>query len=380
MKFYARMIFITMLIIFAGVYFQYFYEHDKSTINSSYDDGFGSNCSYDNIQYAEGEVFSLKCEDCYCSFGFIECTPVHCKKNRNNLGMDLIEPAIQVLIPLDEAKYPGGVALMNSIVSNSKSKIRFLLVTNSSNSNSVSHLDNWIKGSSLRDVHYKIIPFNSKWLEYLYLPFFKKDSENSDIEDFVKSIENYTDFSMLLPNKILPMEHKVLIITPNMIINGDIAEIYHADILNHTIAAFHTCQVLYSDIFNHEFLRVYNIPGELCTFQASLLLLDLDQWFSQMVEARLLFLMRFILQNRGDINMEIKNGGISLPLYIYFYNKIFDLNHVWSNFVTVDESESYDSQSNALFWSKTQPWNAGAAFHGIWKGFYLPDKTGIFRL
>lgn len=353
----------------------------------------------------EGEMFSKPCQECYCSFGVIECATTHCKETHNTLGMELIERAVQVLISTNTEQFPGTVTVMNSVLKHSKHKVKFSIVLYQSDDDPLhaTHLKNWLDGTQLRFADYVIVPFNDKTKEWvgadpIYVREYweeyqvrkqhydeelhgKKEQYDEELHGkkdpmSVDTLKESTRTAALMLNTLLPREHRVVFLSNNVIVRGDIAELFNLDIKGKPIAVFNSCQATFSNLFKLE--RV-NVSGNRCVFSPGVMVVDLDIWFSTEVESTLSRLFWEVL--RGDELKEKNEDVLSFaPLLLEFWNSTLDLRSQWGVcYPGKSECNHGDQESHVLDWNFQKPWESGKEFK-IWNQYYLKDPTGLFRL
>ena len=378
-------------------------------------DRFGEECVHEGVRYVEGEVFVLPCEECYCSFGRVECAVVHCKEIRNTLGMDLIARSVQVLIPTLVEDFAGTVAVMNSVLKHTKHKIKFTIVIyqdDDVDQVQVNHLKNWIEGSELRSADYVITPFNDRtgegpdsyFLEdyqkkkQLYEENMKKEMRelepnNRGPDQVVPSggVKSKRRTAALLLNTLLPREHRVVLLSNHVIIKGDIAELFNVDMKGNSVAVINTCTGSYlspssrfKDFFKPPLLDHYEVPGDQCLFSPGVIVADLDRWFSGETESQLSVILWHVLRNAGDL---VSSEEVSFaPLLLSFWNKSRDLGNVW-NVCNLGNTEcnhglpapAVVEGAKVIDWGFQRPWKCKNSFN-LWKEYFLPDPTGMFRL
>lgn len=402
MKFVYRTIVLCIFLVLLLVYFYHIRgEAQPEHVLPFISDRFGETCLHNDKNYKEGELFTEPCKQCYCSFGVVECAVVHCQENGNHLGMNMIKKSIQVIIPTGPDQYAGTISLMNSVLRHTKHRVKFVLVHPTKakiekfprkdqwkDDFSASHLIKWIESTELRTADYLIVQHPHNWISRIRPLANKKDKVPAEVAD----IQNSTEFSKLMLNTIVPLEHRAVVLSSNVIIRGDIAELYNLDLKNNSVGVINDCKSLrtlhspqFSSYFTSEFFERNKFPETDCTFSTSIMVVDLDLWFEDYTEHRLLLLFGHLLYSqKAFVKMKIDKHSYILPLLLNFRTKFFDIQEVWGvcNIVNLKPiSSAVVENSKIINWIGDRvPWSNWTQLQHIWDEYYLPDPTGLFRL
>ena len=388
-------------------------------------DKFGEECLFNDTIYQEGQIFFLPCQECYCSFGTVECAVVHCRHIKNTLGMELIVRSVQVLIPTVVGEFPGTIAVMNSVLRNTKHKVKFTIVLFQVGDDPLhaNHLRNWIEGTGLRLADYVItrpsgddiqewVGINNNfvrdyWTRYqkmkqqyeLKLKNEGKDLGGSHKTGSSSSIKSPSGTAMLMLNTLLPREHRVVVLSNHVVVKGDISDLFNANMEGKPVAATKTCHsqlrsnsTRFKDVFKPSLLADYGIPEGECLFSPGVIVADLDNWFSAETESQLSSILREVLE--GEVLKEeeeveeekvISQEMSFAPFLLNFWNKSRDLSTVWS-VRHMGNAECTGSVGvsgvlegvKVLDWGFQRPWECRN--YSMWRNYFLKDPTGMFRL
>lgn len=392
MRFLYRAIFVLLCLVALISYFYYFNSDSGAELLEPIDDHYGETCLFQGTTYKEGALFELPCKQCYCSFGKIECAVMHCIETGNTLGKDLIKRSIQVMITTEDEDMVGMIALINSILKHTAKPVLFTLVVPL---DSVSHLQKWLEGTPLRTAQYDIKGHEDKWWDDLKLT---DEEKKKDLKEDKEKLAKLTAFSRLKLGSILPMEHRVIVMDSDMIVQGDISELFDLDLGNHTVAMSSDChtRTKTTSIFPPYFDNMFDISNPkikhlaldptACTFSPSLMVVDLDKWFRGGHEKALLSLMTFLFRNKEVYKLTVSRVMYTLPLLLHFHNDYLDLDPAWNvrNLGYTRNphySGGYIEKANLLHWNgRLKPWATWSQLQQIWDQYYLEDPTGLFRL
>lgn len=393
MRFLYRAIFVLLCVVALISYFFYFNSADSDKeLLPLIDDHYGDTCLYKGKSYKEGELFELPCKQCYCSFGVIECAVMHCIETGNTLGKDLIKRSIQVMITTEDEEMVGMLALMNSILKHTTKAVHFTLVIPV---NSVTHLEKWLQGTPLRTASYDIKGHDDKWWDELKLT---DEEKKKDLKEDKEKLAKLTAFSRLRVGSLLPMEHKVIVLDSDMIVQGDISELWDLDLGNYSVAMSSDCHTrtkttsifppYYDTMFDisNEKIKHLKLDPTSCTFSPSLMVMDLDKWFRNGHERALLSFLAFLFRNKEVYKLTVSRVMYTLPLLLQFHNNYLDLDPAWNvrNLGYTRNphySGGYIEKAKLLHWNgRLKPWATWSQLQQIWDQYYLEDPTGLFRL
>ncbi|XP_041377971.1 glycosyltransferase 8 domain-containing protein 2-like [Gigantopelta aegis] len=291
---------------------------------------------------------------------------------------------IHVCITSDKNTLGGAVALINSIVSNTKSNVMFHIVTDEE---SMDHLSIWIMKSKLKDINYEMKAFNTKWVEG------KINVRGGRLE--LASPLNYARY--YLPKLFPKLSEKIIFIDDDCIVQGDISELYRLKFNKGHIAAFSEDCVgaskrlthmknNYADYidFKNKQVKLMKIKPTTCSFNSGLFVTDLSAWRKQRITEQLEYWMQ--LNTKEEVyGNERGGGGSQPPMMLVFYKKYTEIPPTWHvRYLGWTPGTSYTKQfirgAKLLHWNgRFKPWGRQTQHVEVWNKYYLTDPTGTFK-
>lgn len=283
----------------------------------------------------------------------------------------------QVMIVTSESNLGGAIAIINSIASNTKSPVYFFIATDNA---TMKHLWSWIEKSKLSQLEYEIKGLTEEWLR-------KKTNSSGNIDKLLQ-------YSRLFINEIFPnLKGRVVILDDDMIVQGDISELFNFPIKeNHTAALSNNCDPI-SRTYNYKggkygeimylfkkALKSKKIKPSTCVLNIDVMVLDIDGWDGLNITAKTLVLLE---ANKKD--KIFKTEGVYSPLIVNLYNKTTDLDPFWHvrNLGLTSGSrysQQFVAKAKLLHWNgQFKPWRRNSPYTDIWDRYYVPDPTGLFN-
>nr|XP_033782048.1 glycosyltransferase 8 domain-containing protein 1 isoform X1 [Geotrypetes seraphini]XP_033782049.1 glycosyltransferase 8 domain-containing protein 1 isoform X1 [Geotrypetes seraphini] len=301
---------------------------------------------------------------------------------------DRMEQEIPVVLTAVEERLGGIVAAMNSISTNTRSKIVFHIVVAN---NTVDHLRAWLSGTELKNLKYKILDFDPHILE----------GKIRVDPDQAESIKPLTFARFYLPN-LLPDAEKVIYLDDDVIVQDDILELYNTPLKPGHAAAFsEDCDLISSKFlvrgagnqynyigfldYKKERIRKLGLKASTCSFSPGVFVANLTEWKQQNITEQLEKWMK--LNMVEDLYSRTLAGSITTPpLLIVFYKKHSVLDPMWHvRHLGSSTGKRYSPQfvkaAKLLHWNgHFKPWGRTASYSDLWEKWYIPDPAGKFSL
>ncbi|KAK7093286.1 glycosyltransferase 8 domain-containing protein 1-like [Littorina saxatilis] len=294
------------------------------------------------------------------------------------------EEAVHVVIASDSNTLGGMIALINSIVSNTKSLVFFHLITDKASSE---HLKTWLMKSKLQSINYEIKEFPVEWVE-------GKIKVRGGREELANPL-NYARY--YLPKLFPNIEGRVVYIDDDCIVQGDVKHLYDMKMHPGTLASFsEDCmgvnkritllQNVYADFFdlkNKHFMEL-NIKPTACSFNTGVFVTNLTDWRKHNITHQLEHWLE--LNTKEELyGNERGGGGSQPPMMLVFYKKYTPMDQLWHvHFLGWNVRRIYGKQyiksAKLLHWNgRSKPWGRNAAFQDSWDRYFLPDPTKQFQ-
>ncbi|KAK3512982.1 hypothetical protein QTP70_034005 [Hemibagrus guttatus] len=292
---------------------------------------------------------------------------------------------IPVVITASEERLGATVAAMNSISRNSKANVVFSIVTLNE---SVEHLRTWL---SKTDIKHKIITFEPKILE-------GKISSKPQQLDLEKPL---TFARFYMPN-FLPDTEKAIYLDDDVIVQGDIQELFDTSLKPGHAAAFsedcdsasfkaivrgagnQNSYIGFLD-FKKEAVRKLGMRANTCSFNPGVIVANLTEWKHQNITQQLEMWMERNVKEGLYSNM-LADSFTTPPLLIVFYKRHSSIEPMWHvrHLGATGAGNRYSSQfisaAKLLHWNgHYKPWGRAASYSNIWEKWYIPDPTGKFH-
>ncbi|KAM6985710.1 glycosyltransferase 8 domain-containing protein 2 isoform 1-T1 [Aplochiton taeniatus] len=306
---------------------------------------------------------------------------------------DLVsETDIPVIICASEERMGGTMATINSVNSNTDASVFFYIVTLH---HAIKQTRQYIEKSKLKGIKYKILEFNPMVLRGKVKP----DSSRPDLLHPLNFVRFY------LP--LLDINHKrVIYLDDDIIVQGDIKELYHTKLeLGHAAAFATDCdlpsthemvrsvgmqpasQTTYMGFLDYRKQEVRDLginPSD-CSFNPGVFVADIKEWKKQKITKQL---EKWMGENfRENIYSSAMAGGVATPpMLIVFHEKYTTIDPLWHVrhlgwSPDARYSESYLQDAHLLHWNgRFKPWDYPCVHLDLWEKYYVPDPTGRFSL
>lgn len=295
---------------------------------------------------------------------------------------------IPVLITAVEDRLGAVVSAINSVYSNTKANVVFTVVTLNS---TVHRLKEWFDDSKLKDIKHKIVIFNPEQLK-------GKISEDPHSVEATKPLA----FARFYLPLYIPNAEKAIYLDDDVIVQGDIQELYETNIKPGQAAAFSDdCdsssakgfvrgagnQNNYMGFldFRKEAVKKLGMIANTCSFNPGVFVANLSEWRNQNITGQLQYWME--LNTHEDLySKTLGESVITPPLLIVFYKRHTTIDPMWHirHLGMTGAANRYSSQfvkaAKLLHWNgHYKPWGRGAAYTDLWDQWYIQDPSGKFH-
>ncbi|CAJ1051661.1 glycosyltransferase 8 domain-containing protein 1 [Xyrichtys novacula] len=295
---------------------------------------------------------------------------------------------IPVLITASEERLGAVVAAMNSIYQNSKANVVFTIVTLN---DTADHLQLWLSKTKLKNVNYKIVIFQPELLN-------GKISKDPQILEATKPLT----FARFYLPAYLPEAEKAIYLDDDIIVQGDIQDLFETHIKPGHAAAFSDdCDsasakgiirgagnqnnyIGFLD-FKKEAVKKLGMRATTCSFNPGLIVANLTEWRYQNITKQLEHWME--LNTQADLYSKTLAESITTPpLLIVFYKRHSSIDPMWHvrHLGTTGAGNRYSTQfvkaAKLLHWNgHYKPWGRTSSFTDVWDKWFIPDPTGKFH-
>uniref|UniRef100_A0A3B4V1P3 Glycosyltransferase 8 domain containing 2 n=1 Tax=Seriola dumerili TaxID=41447 RepID=A0A3B4V1P3_SERDU len=286
-----------------------------------------------------------------------------------------VDNVIPIIICASEERMGGTMATINSIHSNTDASVFFYIVTFR---DAVKLTRQYIEKTKLRGIRYKILEFNPMVLRGKVKP----DSSRPELLHPLNFVRFY------IP--LLDINHKrVIYLDDDVIVQGDIEELYNMKLKPGHAAAFATdcdlpsthemvrsigMQTTYMGFLDYrkQEVRDLGINPRDCSFNPGVFVADLN------------LVWRITPLN---IYSSAMAGGVATPpMLIVFHDKYTTLDPLWHVrhlgwSPDARYSESFLQEARLLHWNGPfKPWNYPAVHLDLWERWFIPDPSERFSL
>ncbi|XP_033882569.1 glycosyltransferase 8 domain-containing protein 2 [Acipenser ruthenus] len=310
--------------------------------------------------------------------------PVYERGSHDEAGED----DIPVVICAAEGRMGGTIAAINSLYSNTEANVLFYIVTLR---NSLQHVRKWIENSNLKDIKFKIIEFNPLVLRGKVRP----DSSRPELLQPLNFVRFY--IPLLIHN-----HEKVIYLDDDVIVQGDIQDLYNTNLKPGHAAAFAAdcdlpsthemvrsvgMQTTYMGFLDYrkQAVRELGINPSTCSFNPGVFMANITEWKHQRITKQLEKLMQQNVQE--NLYSSAMAGGVATPpMLIVFHEKYSNMNPLWHIrhlgwSPDTRYSEQFLQEAHLLHWNgRFKPWDYPCAHIELWEKWYIPDPTGTFVL
>ncbi|CAH2277529.1 glycosyltransferase 8 domain-containing 2 isoform X1 [Pelobates cultripes] len=301
---------------------------------------------------------------------------------------DIEEDVIPVVICAPSGRMAGTMAAINSIYAHTAANVLFYIV---GMKNTLTHIRKWIEGTHLADIQFKIIEFNPEVLEGKIRP----DTPYPELLQPLNFVRFY------LP--LLTLNHeKVIYLDDDIIVLGDIQELYDTKISMGHVAAFsEDCdlpstqelikkvgiQNTYMGFLDYRKKAIQNlgISPSTCSFNPGVFVANMTEWRHQHITKQLEKWMKKNVEE--NLYSSTVGGGVATPpMLIVFHEKYSHITPYWHirylGWSPDDKtSQNILQKAKLLHWNgRYKPWHMRSAHSNLWEEWYIPDPTGKFQL
>uniref|UniRef100_UPI003AACE22E glycosyltransferase 8 domain-containing protein 1 n=1 Tax=Centroberyx gerrardi TaxID=166262 RepID=UPI003AACE22E len=295
---------------------------------------------------------------------------------------------IPVVITAAEERLGAVVAAMNSVYQNSKANVVFNIVTLN---DTVDHLNVWLSKTRLNNVKYKIIVFKPETVSGKM----SKDPKR------LETVKPLTFARFYLPAYI-PDAEKAIYLDDDVIVQGDIQELYETSLKPGHAAAFSDdCDsasakgfvrgagnqnnyIGFLD-FKKEAIKKLGMRANTCSFNPGVIIANMTEWKNQNITRQLERWME--LNAQEDLYSKTLADSITTPpLLIVFYkhhstiDPMWHVRHLGSTGAGNRYSPQFVKAAKLLHWNgHYKPWGRTSSFSDVWDKWYIPDPTGKFH-
>ncbi|XP_030633019.1 glycosyltransferase 8 domain-containing protein 1 isoform X2 [Chanos chanos] len=294
---------------------------------------------------------------------------------------------IPVVITAAEERLGAVVAAMNSVYRNSKANVVFNIVTLN---DSVDHLRTWLSKSDLNDIKHKIITFE---------PTILRGKIPSDPQK-AETIKPLTFARYYMP-MYLPDSEKAIYLDDDVIVQGDIQELFDTNLKSGHAAAFSDdCDSTSSKgivrgagnqnnyigflDFKKDAIKKLGMRANTCSFNPGVIVANLTEWKLQNITKQLELWME--LNVKEDIYSKTLAESVTTPpMLIVFYKHHSNIDPMWHiRHLAKGAGNRYSRQfvkaAKLLHWNgHYKPWGRASSFSDVWDKWYVPDPTGKFH-
>ncbi|XP_040890541.1 glycosyltransferase 8 domain-containing protein 1 [Toxotes jaculatrix] len=295
---------------------------------------------------------------------------------------------IPVLITAAEERLGAVVAAMNSVYQNSKANVVFTIVTLN---DTVDHLKVWLSKTKLKEIKYRIVIFKPELLN-------GKISKDPQTLEAAKPLT----FARFYLPAYIPEAEKAIYLDDDIIVQGDIQELYETNLKPGHAAAFSDdCDsasakgivrgagnqnnyIGFLD-FKKGAVKKLGMRTNTCSFNPGVIIANLTEWKNQNITQRLEYWMALNIQE--DLYSKTLAESITTPpLLIVFYKRHSSIDPMWHvrHLGNTGAGNRYSPQfvkaAKLLHWNgHYKPWGRTSSFSDVWDKWFIPDPTGKFH-
>lgn len=312
---------------------------------------------------------------------------------RNQADDDPTDPGemddeIPVVICAAAGRMAAAMAAINSIYSNTDANILFYVV---GLRNTLSRIRKWIEQSKLREINFKIVEFNPMVLKGKVRP----DSARPELLQPL----NFVRFYLPL---LIQQHEKVIYLDDDVIVQGDIQELYDTTLtLGHAAAFSDDCDLPstqdisrlvglqntymgYLD-YRKKTIKDLGISPSTCSFNPGVIVANLTEWKHQRITKQLEKWMKKNVEE--NLYSSSLGGGVATsPMLIVFHDKHSSINPLWHiRHLGWNSDTRYSKhilqEAKLLHWNgRHKPWDFPSVHNDLWEIWFVPDPAGIFKL
>ncbi|KAK6997795.1 Glycosyltransferase 8 domain-containing protein 1 [Biomphalaria glabrata] len=297
-----------------------------------------------------------------------------------------LDQTLHVCIASDHKTLGGMIALINSIIINTNSEVKFHLIVDSQ---SVDRVTIWIKSTKLRYIDFEVKAFPEEWVD-------GKIKIRAGRKELASPL-NYARY--YLPRLFPDINDRIVYIDDDCIVQGDIKFLYHMHIRPGHWAAFSAdCEGVnkrlsrlsnvYAEFidFKNANVKKLNMKPSACSFNTGVFVTDLRLWDNNNITQQLEYWME--LNTKEEVYGNEKGGGGSQPpMMIVFYNKYTNIESLWHvRHLGLSAGTTYnkgllENRAKLIHWNGPfKPWGRVAQHSSIWDKYFIPEPSGQFKV
>ncbi|KAG7493692.1 hypothetical protein JOB18_014570 [Solea senegalensis] len=295
---------------------------------------------------------------------------------------------LPVLITAAEERLGAVVAAMNSVYQNSRANVVFTIVTMN---DTADHLKLWLSKTKLKNIKYNIIIFQPELLS-------GKISKDPQTREAAQPLA----FARFYLPTYLPTAERAVYLDDDIIVQGDIQELFETNLKPGHAAAFsEDCdsasakgivrgagsQNNYLGFldFKKASIKKLGMRANTCSFNPGVIVANLTEWKNQNISHQLEHWME--LNTKEDLYSKTLAESITTPpLLIVFYKRHSNIDPMWHvrHLGNTGAGNRYSPQfvkaAKLLHWNgHYKPWGRTSAFSDVWDKWFIPDPTGKFH-
>ncbi|KFO30277.1 Glycosyltransferase 8 domain-containing protein 2 [Fukomys damarensis] len=330
-----------------------------------------------------------------------------------------LEDEIPVVICAAAGRMGATMAAINSVYSNTDANVMFYVV---GLRNTLPRIRKWIEHSKLREINFKIVEFNPTVLEgkirpdssrpELLQPAASSSSVRFDLSgaggscdqgqcDAPEPAEDLNFVRFYLP-LLIHQHEKVIYLDDDVIVQGDIQELYDTSLaLGHAAAFSDDCDLPaaqdvsrlvglqntymgYLD-YRKKTIKDLGISPSTCSFNPGVIVANLTEWKQQRITRQLEKWMKKNVEE--NLYSSSLGGGVATsPMLIVFHgrhstiNPLWHIRHLgWSP--DARYSERFLQEAKLLHWDgRYKPWRLPSVHTDLWQSWFVQDPAGVFRV
>nr|XP_055046798.1 glycosyltransferase 8 domain-containing protein 2 [Misgurnus anguillicaudatus] len=312
------------------------------------------------------------------------------KKDGYQTGVeDELDGDIPVLICASEERIGASMATINSVYSNTRANVFFYIVTLH---DAIRKIREYIENTKLRKIKYKILEFNPMVLKGKVNP----DSSRPELLHPLNFVRFY------LPLLEIENHKQIIYLDDDVIVQGDIQELYHIKLKPGHAAAFASdcdlpqthemvrsvgMQTTYMGFLDYrkEAVRELGINPSDCSFNPGVFVANIAEWKKQQITKQLEKWMA--INFRENLYSSAVAGGVATPpMLIVFHNRYTTIDPLWHvRHLGWSPSAQYPAlvlqEAQLLHWNgHFKPWEYPCVHLELWEKWFIPDPTGKFSL
>ncbi|XP_066176052.1 glycosyltransferase 8 domain-containing protein 2 isoform X1 [Sylvia atricapilla] len=298
------------------------------------------------------------------------------------------EEEIPVVICAAAGRMGAAVAAISSIYSNTEARVLFYIVGLKT---TIPHIRKWIENSKLKEIKFKVVEFNPMVLK-------GKIRQDASRPELLQPL-NFIRFYLPL---LIQKHEKVIYLDDDVIVQGDIQELYDTKLAPGHAAAFSDdcdlpsthemirsvgMQNTYMGFLDYrkQGIRDLGISPSTCSFNPGVIVANMTEWKHQRITKQLeKWMQRNVEENLYSSTL---GGGVATsPMLIVFYGKHSSINPMWHIrhlgwSPDARYSEQFLQEAKLLHWNgRYKPWDYPSVHTDLWENWFIPDPSGKFKL